>query len=149
MEHSRGRNSLLVFFLLVAATVTGCATTTNSPSEPTSPSKTAVQQMRFINQSKFDLKDVVVIFPEERVQFGDVPAGVTTAYQDFNKGVYRDAAYRVEIDGQVYEQPVVDWVGEKPMEGEAFTYLLNVDPTKWKTEGWVIQLAEVTIDSPE
>ena len=86
-------------------------------------------------------------FPEDELDFGDVPPGVTSGYQNVPHGVYRYAAYDVEVDGQKYEQPVVDWIGENPMEGNAFTYVLDADPTRWKTDGQVIWLAQV-IEEP-
>jgi WD40 repeat protein len=52
------------------------------------------------------------------------------------------------VEGQSYEQPVVDWTGETPMQEENFTYTIDVDPTRWQTEGQIIQLVEVSTDQP-
>jgi hypothetical protein len=101
------------------------------------------QRLRITNQSAVTLVDLVVIFPNERIKFGDIPAGTTTAYKVFSHGVYRYAAYNVEVEGQKYEQPVIDWVGETPMQGADFTYILEADPAQWKTGGYVIRLVEV------
>ena len=43
----------------------------------------------------------------------------------WHKGVYRYAAYRFQAGGETVTQPVIDWVGEEPMPGEAFTYVLE------------------------
>ena len=104
------------------------------------------QRLRIINQGTIPLYDMVVIFPDERIKFGDVPAGATTGYQTFSRGVYRYAAYNVEVEGQKYKQPVVDWIGEAPMQGEAFTYVVETDPRRWTTEGQVIRLVKVVED---
>jgi hypothetical protein len=81
-----------------------------------------------------------VVFPEEEIAFGDVPAGATTGYLDVPQGVYAYAAYRLVVDGEQVTQPVIDWVGEEPLEGKAFTYTIDYDPIQR------IQLIEVTID---
>jgi hypothetical protein len=72
--------------------------------------------------------NLTVIFPDERIGFGDVPPGATTSYRDAERGVYAYAAYSLEIDGAVVTQPVIDWVGEVPLEGASFTYTLEVNP---------------------
>ena len=41
--------------------------------------------------------------------------------------MYRYAAYQVRVNGATVTQPVIDWVGERPMDGESFTYALDVD----------------------
>jgi hypothetical protein len=46
------------------------------------------------------------------------------------KGVYGYAAYRHDLNGETVTQPVIDWVGESPMEGTAFTYTLSLDPSQ-------------------
>jgi hypothetical protein len=89
----------------------------------------------------------VILFPKDRIEFGDVPAGATTVYQDVPGGIYRYAAYEVVIEGQKYEQPVIDWVGESPMPGNAFTYVLDADPAAWETDGLVIWLVEGVVDN--
>ncbi len=149
--------------LALALFITGCIASVNqgkpteatnfplSGSEATIRTKTPdaqpqSQRLRITNQSAVPLHNLVVIFPDERIEFGDVPAGATTDYQAFSRGVYRYAAYDAEVDGQKYEQPVRDWMGEIPMQGDAFTYLIEVDPSRWKTEGQVIRLVKVTED---
>ena len=143
--------NLRVFFILVFL-LPGC-TVSPGPGGPTGseaaiPTETVAiqtqpQRLRVTNQGVIPLYDLVVIFPNQRIEFGDVPAGATTGYQVASHGVYRYAAYKVELDGRKYTQPVIDWVGETPMQGEAFTYILEADPSRWETEGQVIRLVEV------
>ena len=75
-----------------------------------------------------------------KITFGDVAVGATTKYMDAPHGVYSYAAYRLEADGALITQPVIDWVGEVPMEGESYTYSLAVD-------GHRVELVGVTRDN--
>ena len=43
-------------------------------------------------------------------------------------------------------QPVRDWVGESPMEGERFTYRIDLDSQK--EHGSRVDLIEVVVDKP-
>lgn len=140
-----------------AATTEATSTVQVTPSSTSVPTITAtpagglssispLQKLRIINQSNIPLHNLVVVFPDERIEFEDVPSGTTTEYRDVPKGVYPYAAYEVEVNGQKYEQPVVDWVGETPMQGENFTYIIDVDPARWQTEGQVIKLVKVSTD---
>ena len=145
---------------LPVATTEATSTVQVTPSDTSVPTLTAtpagglattspMQKLRIINQSDIALHNMVVRFPDERIEFGDIPGGTTTDYRDVPQGVYRYAAYDVEVNGQSYQQPVVDWVGETPMPGENFTYIIEVDPARWQTEGQVIQLVQVSTDQPE
>jgi WD40 repeat protein len=144
---------LLLFILLLA----GCTKTTEpeKPIQSTSPTVISTntpgtpQKLRISNQSGLALHHLVVVFPNDRIEFGDVPAGVTTDFKTVPHGVYRYAAYEVEVNGQKYAQPVMDWVGETPASGVDFTYFIQVDPSKWSTEGQVIQLSRVQEDQPD
>ncbi len=66
-----------------------------------------------------------------RVEFGDVPAGGTTGYRDVPSGVYPYAAYQYRLGDRVVTQPITDWIGESPPEGNKFTYRLALD---WKKQ---------------
>ena len=68
----------------------------------------------------------------------------TTEYRVFPKGVYGYAAYRYDVNGETVTQPVIDWVGEEPMQGSAFTYTINYDPARPPIQQ--IQLVQVTRD---
>ena len=115
------------FFLAAVVLLAACG----SDLEPT--------RLRVANVGAVPIRDLTVMFPDEQVGFGDVPAGATTGYEDFRHGVYSYAAYRFEIDGALISQPVIDWVGEEPLPGEAFTYSLAL-------EGGRLELVGVTSD---
>ncbi len=159
-------SAILSFAILLSACQLPVATTEAASTVQVTPSNTSVptltatpagglattsptQKLRIINQSDIALHNMIVVFPDERIEFGDVPGGTTTEYRDVPQGVYRYAAYDVEVNGQSYEQPVVDWVGETPMQGENFTYTIDLDPARWQTEGRVIQLVQVSTDQPQ
>ncbi|HSJ52256.1 MAG TPA: hypothetical protein VLC52_00800 [Anaerolineae bacterium] len=136
MNTSRGKwrmASLAVLFLALSLVVAGCA-----PFGSTAP------RLRITNAGTVPIENLVVLFPEEEVEFGDVPAGATTDYQPVSNGVYRYAAYRFDLAGSSYTQPVLDWVGEEPIEGEAFTYIIDLDPSRDPV--FLIQLQQVQQD---
>jgi hypothetical protein len=113
---------LLSLLLLAGLVLLGCAQAPPEVSQPTAP------QLRITNTTDVTLDQVVVIFPNERIRFGPVPAGATTDYQPVRHGVYSYAAYAVTFNGRTVNQPVLDWMGAQPLAGTAFTYELSVDP---------------------
>jgi hypothetical protein len=90
----------------------------------------AQQELRIVNQGPADAGDLTVIFPDSRVAYGDVAAGTQTMHRPVPGGVYAYAAYRLVVNGTTIQQPVIDWVGESPLRGRAFTYVITVDPSR-------------------
>jgi hypothetical protein len=113
-----------------------------TPGSVVSPTPTPPPRLRITNSGSSPAKSLTVAFPDSRISFGDVPAGTTTPYVPAPNGVFRYAAYWLEIDGEIVSQPVIDWVGEHPMDGSAFTYTIDVDPTRQRYQ-WV-RLISVT-----
>jgi hypothetical protein len=91
------------------------------------PDRSHTGQLRITNEGTENIRNLTVIFPGGRVEFGDIPAGFTTPYREVTGGVYRYAAYRLKVGDQAVTQPVIDWVGEVPMEGARFSYRLAVN----------------------
>ncbi len=87
-------------------------------------------RLRIRNSGTIPIKGLVVVFPDDRISYGDVEAGATTDYRVVPHGVFTYAAYEFAADGKVILQPVVDWVGEKPLVGEDFTYTIDKDPAR-------------------
>ena len=161
---NRARKSCILsgWILLLLFNIAACSAVAN-PKEPSqtlppfnltrltvtyiSPSITPLdpQKLRITNQSAFPIHNLSVRFPDERIVFGDVLSGATTAYQVVSRGVYRYAAYEIELDGQAYQQVPYDFMGESPMNGSAFTYILSFDPVQ-KPGIEVIQLVGVKQD---
>lgn len=147
-------------FILSLWIFVGCAPLTNPTATVQKPQPTATsqiptafppQKLRITNQSAYMIPDLKVRFPDEYVAFGDVQPGETTGYRDVSKGVYRYSGYTFKLDGREYEQVPYDYLGEKPKQGYAFTYVLNFDPIRktdpiHKTGIEVIQLVEVRLD---
>ncbi len=103
-----------------------------------------LSRLRIKNSGTIPIKDLVVVFPDERIAFGDVEAGATTDFKPVASGVYAYAAYMYDQDGKSVMQPVTDWIGEKPLVGELFTYTIDRDPTRAPAPQ--IRLDEVTRD---
>ena len=127
-------SKVLLFTALLGIVLSGC----NLPSAD-------VPKLRISNSGSIPIKNLVVLFPEDRVEFGDIAAGATTEYKDVPKGVFSYAAYQFEINGDFITQPVIDWVGETPMKGFQFTYVIDFDPNRVST-GDRVRLLEVKDD---
>lgn len=111
----------LAFCLMLAACSSACGSDAGPSGMPA--------QLRVMNVGSRDLQGLVVLFPDQRIEFGNLPAGVTSQYRLAPKGVFEYAAYEFLAGGQIQHQPVIDWVGEEPMEGRAFTYSLQLEET--------------------
>lgn len=138
---------ILAFFALaLVIALAGCAPASEPPQPETSPTpaQESSPSLRIINQGQNDLEGLVVIFPDSRIEFGDVPAGATTEYLPAPAGVYNYAAYEYTLDGQRVTQPVIDWVGESPRPGSRFTYVLDFDPARQQM--LAVELVEVQIE---
>jgi hypothetical protein len=106
---------------------------------------TQTDRLRSRNNGLYAIHDLVVRFPKDPVVFGDVPAGATTEYVEVPDGVFSYAAYNFIADGKIITQPVIDWVGEKPMDGSLFTCSIEFDPARFATNDGV-RLVDVKID---
>jgi hypothetical protein len=110
-------------------TLAGCSSgvpTALSPTVPVAGTGAPAAHLRVTNVGTLNLSGLTVLFPDERLEFGDIPAGSSTNYQLASKGVYRYAAYQYRHHGSVITQPVIDFVGEVPMPGQAFTYSIEL-----------------------
>ena len=99
-------------------------------------------QLRIANVGVRDISGLTVLFPESEVEFGDLPTGSTTAYEMAPGGVYGYAAFRLDVEGEIIIQGVMDWLGAEPMRGYRFTYEVSFDPTL----GQPLTLVEVKRD---
>lgn len=112
-----------------------------SACSPTSPSDRPL--LRLTNTGAVAVENVTVLFPDDRIAFGPVPAGATTEYRPASNGVYGYAAFEFAIGGARFDQPVIDWVGEQPLHGAAFTYTIEVTTRATKP---FIELRSVSAD---
>ena len=135
--------AVLLFALLSACTLQK-KTATPTPE---------LQQLRITNRGSSDITGLVVLFPGSspeaeatKIEFGNLPAGQTSAYQSVPSGVYAYAAYSYRLENREVTQAVTDWVGESPLAGKKFSYQLTLDIQK--IEGDQIQLIDVLVDEP-
>jgi hypothetical protein len=131
--------SLLVLLYLLltgcapspAATATATTATTATSAAPTSaPEAVSEPRLRVTNAGQTDINNLTVLFPDSRILIGDVPAGATSDYAPAPKGVYAYAAYEFNLDGATVMQPVIDWVGESPLPGQSYTYVIELEPSR-------------------
>ena len=112
-----------------------------------------LQQLRITNSGSSDITGLMVLFPGSspeaeatKIEFGNLPAGQTSAYQSVPSGVYAYAAYSYRLEYREVTQAVTDWVGESPLAGKKFTYQLALDLQK--IEGDQMQLIDFRVDEP-
>lgn len=130
-------NNLFDFILsvlILSVTLNACSSVSNK-----------TPRLRVINNGLYLVENLVIWFPEEQIRVGNVPVEATTEYVDVPKGVYRYAAYRFEIDGEMITQPVIDFMGEEPLDGTLFTYTIDFDPGR-ATINDTVRLVDVKID---
>jgi hypothetical protein len=127
-----GMAPMAILFLAFSLVVAGCAPFGSSA------------RLRITNAGTVPIQNLIVFFPEEKIEFGDVPAGATTEYKPVSKGVYWYAAYSFDLGDTNIGQPVLDWVGEGPIDGKAFTYVIDLDPSRDRI--FLIQLQQVQRD---
>jgi len=145
MQRILARSGITLALLGYSLFAIGCGSTATLPTAPAPAGATQTQRLRIANAGSSSATGLVVVFPNSvRVAFGDVAPGASTQYSDVNGGVYRYAAYRLTVDGAIIDQPVIDWVGEVPMLGNAFTYTIDVDTSR--PRGQMIRLVSATRD---
>lgn len=98
------------------------ATLAGACSTPTAPEN---HRLRVSNVGTVAIDGLSVLFPSQTVTVGSVPSGATTSYVAVSRGVYAYGAFRFVVDGVAIQQPVIDWTGEEPLDGESFTYSLE------------------------
>jgi hypothetical protein len=84
------------------------------------------QQLRVTNTGSQQINALRVSFPDTLIGYGDIPAGATSGYVDVPGGVYGYSAFRFNYNGAEVRQLVEDFVGEVPMKGRRFTYVLEL-----------------------
>jgi hypothetical protein len=111
----------------------------------------ATQELRVENVGIHAITGLSVVFPGHpsgaaatQIAFGDIAAGSVSAYKTVPGGVYGYSAYHYTVDGKTIDQPVLDWVGERPMDGYRFTYHLTLDLTT--APDYRLALARISVD---
>lgn len=82
-------------------------------------------EIRIQNASSFPFQRVDVVFPEDQVSYGSIPANSTSDYRGVSRA-YRYAYIEVEIAGEELRIQPIDYVGESLLDSGRYTYVLNV-----------------------
>jgi hypothetical protein len=82
-------------------------------------------EIRIANLSSFAFERVDVVFPEDEVSYGAIPAHGTSSYRGVSEA-YRYAYIEVQISGEELVLQPIDYVGENTLRPGKYTYLLNV-----------------------
>ncbi len=82
-------------------------------------------RIRIANLSSFPFERVDVVFPEDQVSYGAIPAHRLSDYHDVSQA-YRYAYIEVQIAGEELIIQPIDYVGENKLGAGKYTYALNV-----------------------
>jgi hypothetical protein len=85
-------------------------------------------EIRVANRSDRDFDRVLVNFHDQEVDYGALPAGAVSDYRTPSLA-YRYARVEVHVDtARLVIQPI-DFVGETPLDGGRYTYVLTLGST--------------------
>ena len=99
------------------------------PGGPDPPATTSLSsRLRIKNHGPLPIRGLTVAFPSERLEFGDVPAGVTTEYQDVQSGVFPYAVLLHQHQDRIVGNSITDFAGVRALERGAYTYEVTVEP---------------------
>jgi hypothetical protein len=83
-------------------------------------------EIRVANHSNVPIEEVRIGFPSQTEEYGTIlPKGVTE-YRVVKKA-YRYAQLAARIDGEEVVIQPFDYVGEKPLKGGKYTYVLTIN----------------------
>jgi hypothetical protein len=81
--------------------------------------------IRVANESSFAFSDVDVVFPQDSVDYGTVPAHGASEYRRVTQA-YSYALIIVQVGGEELRLQPVDYVGEAALAAGRYTYALNL-----------------------
>ncbi len=103
--------------LLLLTLVLACETLVSGAQDPV--------EIRVENVSASVMEDVLVWFPDQRVVYGDVEPGGTSAYEVVREA-YRYAYVETVVQGDTLALQPIDYVGESLLDGGRYTYRLTL-----------------------
>ena len=101
--------------LLLAATGFGCGVI--DPAGPV--------EVRLQNASSFTFDEAALYTSEGEFTYTDVGPGEATPYVEVETA-YRIATTQVVIDVDTFRLQVIDFVGEEPLDGGQYSYVISV-----------------------
>lgn len=113
------RNTLRSFLLFVALIIGGCGLANSVENG-------GAVLLRVTNVSETDFESVFVSFPQGDADFGEVAAGEITSYHEL-PGAYHYGYVEVVAEGDTLRMMPIDYVGEKPLEGGRYTFVLDIE----------------------
>ena len=113
------RNTFRILLLLAALIIGGCGLVNSVENG-------GAVLLRVTNASDNDFQSVFVSFPQGDAEFGAVAAGEVTAYREL-PGAYHYGYVEVVAEGDTLRMMPIDYVGEKPLQGGRYTFVLDVD----------------------
>ena len=101
-----------------------------TPDPPPAPRPlTVMARLRVRNVGIRPIHQLVVVYPTQRVRFGDVVPGELTTYRDVPDGVREQMLLDHVLEGRLIEPFVIDWHGSNPKAFSGnFTYDLLLKP---------------------
>ncbi len=84
-------------------------------------------EVRVRNGSDLNLDEAALFLPGVTLEFLDLEAGETTPYSEVQKA-YDYASAQVVVGQDTARIQVIDYVGETPLKGGRYTYILRVFP---------------------
>ena len=111
------RSVVQLFSLVLVLAVPGC-------DNPLLPGGGDVR-IRIANLTSFPFERVDVVFPENEVSYGAIPAHGLSDYHDVSTA-YRYAYIEVQIAGEELRIQPIDYVGENALGAGKYTYALAV-----------------------
>ena len=101
--------------LLLAATAFGCGVV--DPDGPV--------EVRLRNASSFTFDEATLYSSEGELTYTDVGPGEATPYVEVETA-YRIATTQVVIAADTFRLQVIDFVGEEPLDGGRYSYVISV-----------------------
>ena len=85
-------------------------------------------RIRLRNASSFELTDVTFAPGRPRLEFDRIAPGEVTDYRSAN-GAYSYGYLDVLVDGVRRTLQPIDYVGEEPLDGGEYTFVITIEPT--------------------
>lgn len=120
-----------IILLALGSALVACKSnnTKSQSTEPTTTESVAKEKtihIRLANKSAYNFTDIQVSNPTDKVSYGNLNAGATSDYIDFETA-YSYASVTLKIDDKTYTFQPIDYVSETPLKDGNYTYEINVE----------------------
>lgn len=111
----------ILFFILTMNCLLGCAGGNEV-------------NIRLSNISQYDFTNIVVNTSTGDTHFDDLISGKKSEYKQFSKA-YKYAFIALKINGETYTLQPIDYIGERSLKRDNYTYQINADTAKGRYGG--------------